>query len=105
MENTEAQRVFHFYAIESALKSRSGQEVIEIDRHVSSRSIAQELKFDHKTFLNHLRKVGFKNKFDVWVQHQLTPKNMMDQISICETLAKRNEIERNLKRMVTEDEK
>ncbi|GFW78398.1 histone-lysine N-methyltransferase SETMAR [Trichonephila clavipes] len=34
-------------------------EIIEIDRHVSSRSIAQELKIDHKTVLNHLRKVGF----------------------------------------------
>ncbi|GFU71116.1 hypothetical protein TNCV_1216401 [Trichonephila clavipes] len=30
---------------------------------------------------------------------------MMDRISICETLAKRNEIDPFLKRMVTEDEK
>ncbi|GFW66561.1 histone-lysine N-methyltransferase SETMAR [Trichonephila clavipes] len=30
-----------------------------IDRHVSSRSIAQELKINHKTVLSHLRKVGF----------------------------------------------
>ncbi|GFS97542.1 histone-lysine N-methyltransferase SETMAR [Trichonephila clavipes] len=35
-------------------------EIIEIDRHVSRRSIAHELKTDHKTVLNHLRKVGFK---------------------------------------------
>ncbi|GFW91545.1 histone-lysine N-methyltransferase SETMAR [Trichonephila clavipes] len=39
------------------------------------------------------------------VQHQLTPKNMMDRISICEALAKRNEIDPFLKRMVTEGEK
>ncbi|GFX69995.1 histone-lysine N-methyltransferase SETMAR, partial [Trichonephila clavipes] len=40
-------------------------EIIEVDRHVSSRSIVQELKIDHKTVLSHLRKVGFKNKLYV----------------------------------------
>ncbi|GFV73860.1 histone-lysine N-methyltransferase SETMAR [Trichonephila clavipes] len=35
-------------------------EVIEVDRHVSSRSFAQELKIDHKTVLSHLHKVGLK---------------------------------------------
>ncbi|GFT23432.1 histone-lysine N-methyltransferase SETMAR [Trichonephila clavipes] len=59
-------------------------EIIEVDRHVSSRSIAQELKIDHKTVLNHLRKVGFKKKLHI--THQLVPKNMMDRISIWEAL-------------------
>ncbi|GFV67949.1 histone-lysine N-methyltransferase SETMAR [Trichonephila clavipes] len=68
-------------------------EIIEVDRHVSCRSIAQELKIDHKTVLNHLRKVGFKKKLDVWVPHQSTPTNMMDRISISEALAKRYEID------------
>ncbi|GFU21395.1 histone-lysine N-methyltransferase SETMAR [Trichonephila clavipes] len=49
-------------------------EIIEVDRHVSSRSIAQELKISHKTVLNHLRKVGFKKKLDFWVQYQLNTK-------------------------------
>ncbi|GFX89267.1 histone-lysine N-methyltransferase SETMAR [Trichonephila clavipes] len=35
-------------------------EIIKIGRHVSSRSIAQELKIDHKIVLNLLRKAGFK---------------------------------------------
>ncbi|GFS66990.1 histone-lysine N-methyltransferase SETMAR [Trichonephila clavipes] len=39
-------------------------EIIEVDWLVSS-SIAQELKIDHKTVLNHLRKVGFEKKLDV----------------------------------------
>ncbi|GFT09967.1 histone-lysine N-methyltransferase SETMAR [Trichonephila clavipes] len=51
-------------------------EIIEVDRHVSSRSITQELKIDHKTVLKHLREVGFKKKLDV-CPHQLTPKNVM----------------------------
>ncbi|GFU89218.1 histone-lysine N-methyltransferase SETMAR [Trichonephila clavipes] len=49
-------------------------EIIEVDRHVSSRSITQELKIDHKTVLSHLREVASKKKLDVWVPQQLTPK-------------------------------
>ncbi|GFT83604.1 histone-lysine N-methyltransferase SETMAR [Trichonephila clavipes] len=80
-------------------------EIIEVDRHVSSRSITEELKIDHKTVLSPLRKVGFKKKLDVWVPHYLTLKNRMDRISICEALAKWNEIDPFLKRMGTGDEK
>ncbi|GFW74151.1 histone-lysine N-methyltransferase SETMAR [Trichonephila clavipes] len=65
------------------------KEIFEVDRHVSSRSITQEPKIDHKIVLNHLRKVGLKKKLDVWMKCQLTPINMMDRISICKTLAKR----------------
>ncbi|GFX52780.1 histone-lysine N-methyltransferase SETMAR [Trichonephila clavipes] len=74
-------------------------EIIEVDRYVSSHSIARELKINHKTVLNYLRKVGLKKKLDVWVPHQLTPKNMMDRISICEGLTKQKEINPFLKRM------
>ncbi|GFX46217.1 histone-lysine N-methyltransferase SETMAR [Trichonephila clavipes] len=49
-------------------------EIIEAGRLVSSRSISQGLKIDHKTVLCHLRKVEFKKKFYDWVPHQLTPK-------------------------------
>ncbi|GFS47279.1 histone-lysine N-methyltransferase SETMAR [Trichonephila clavipes] len=48
--------------------------IIKVDRYVSSRSIAQELRIDHKIVLNHLRKVGFKKKLHVWGSRQLTPK-------------------------------
>ncbi|GFX10538.1 histone-lysine N-methyltransferase SETMAR [Trichonephila clavipes] len=58
-------------------------EIIDFGWHVSSRSIAQELKIDYKTVLNHLCKVELKKKLPVWVPHQLTPKNTMDRISIC----------------------
>ncbi|GFT92803.1 histone-lysine N-methyltransferase SETMAR [Trichonephila clavipes] len=79
-------------------------KIIEVDRHISSRSIAQELKINHKTVLSNLRNVGFKKKLDVWVPHQLRPKNMTGRISICEALAKRNEIDSFLRRRVTGDE-
>ncbi|GFU64787.1 histonelysine Nmethyltransferase SETMARlike [Trichonephila clavipes] len=75
-------------------------EIIEVDRHVSSRSITQGLKIDHKAVLSHLRKVEFKKKLHVWVPLQLTPKNMMDRISICEALPPRNEIDPFRKRLL-----
>ncbi|GFU92745.1 mariner Mos1 transposase [Trichonephila clavipes] len=47
-------------------------EIIKIDRHVSSRSITQELKIDHKTVYSHLRKVGFKKKLHELLPHDQT---------------------------------
>jgi len=78
---------------------------IERDKHVSTVKIVRELGIDHKTILNHLHKAGYKKKFDVWVPHELSVRNMMDRINICDTLLKRNEIEPFLKRMITVDEK
>ncbi|GFW02431.1 putative DD34D transposase [Trichonephila clavipes] len=52
-----------------------------------------------------MRKAEFKKKLHVWVSHQLTPKNMMDRISICKALTKHNEIDPSLRRMVIGDEK
>ncbi|GFU83575.1 histone-lysine N-methyltransferase SETMAR [Trichonephila clavipes] len=80
-------------------------EIIEVYRHVGCRSLSQELKIDHETVLSHLSKVGFKKKLHVWARQQLTPKNMMNRISICESLAKRNEVDPFLKWMVTGYEK
>lgn len=78
---------------------------IHEDRHISTRDIAKELNIDHKTVLSHLHKVGYTKKLDVWVPHELSLKNLMDRVSVCETLKKRNEIEPFLKRLITGDEK
>lgn len=77
-------------------------EKIEQNRHISTRDIAKEL---NTTVLNHLHKAGYSKKLDVWVPHELTKKNLIDRISISESLLKRNEMEPFLKRMVTGDEK
>jgi len=75
---------------------------VERDKHVSTVEIARELGID-KIVLNHLHKAGYKKKFDV--PHELSVRNMIDRIDICDTLLKRNEIEPFLKRMITGDEK
>ncbi|XP_060650219.1 histone-lysine N-methyltransferase SETMAR-like [Drosophila nasuta] len=44
-------------------------ELIKRDRHSS---IGQDLGMSHQTVINHLKKLGFTKKFDVWVPHDLT---------------------------------
>jgi len=78
---------------------------VERDKYMSTVEIARKLGIDHKTVLNHLHKARYKKKLDVWMAHELSVRNMMDRINICDTLLKRNEIEPFLKRMITDDEK
>ena len=78
---------------------------IEVYRDISSCDVATELNIDHKTVLNHLHKIGYQKNLDTWVPHELTVKNLMNRVSICDSLLKRNEIEPFLKRMITSDEK
>ena len=82
-------------------------EIIQVDRHVSSRSIGQELGMDHKIVWNHLQKIGLQKKLDVWVPHELTQKISRTPLSlnVCDVLLKRNELDPFLKRMVTGNEK
>ena len=79
-------------------------QLIEQD-HVSCQEIANALRINHVTVWNHLKKAGYAKKLDVWVPHELTQKNLIDRISISETLLKRNEINPFLKQIITGDEK
>ena len=60
-------------------------ELIERDRHSSSRSIGQELGMSHQTVINHLKKIGFKKKLVVWVPHDLTQKSIFARMDACES--------------------
>ena len=44
----------------------------------------------HQTVINHLKKIGFKKKLDVWVPHDLTQKNISVRMDACESLLNRN---------------
>jgi len=93
-------------------KPRSGRPIteksdeiiikVERDKHVSTVELARELGIDHKTVFIYTKLD--KKKLDVWVPPELSVRNIMDRINICDTL-KRNEIEPFLKRMITGDEK
>ncbi|KAJ0183809.1 hypothetical protein K1T71_000232 [Dendrolimus kikuchii] len=80
-------------------------EKVEQDRHISSYDIAGELGIDHKTVLAHLKKAGYTKKLDIWVPHELTERNLMNRVLICDSLLRRNETEPFLKKLITGDEK
>lgn len=49
--------------------------------------------------------MGYVKKFDIWIPYELSEKNLMDRIEICESLLRQNKSESFLKRLVTGDEK
>lgn len=69
------------------------------------RDLAEILKISKTTVHEHLVKLKYVNRYDVWVPHNLTEKNLIDRISICDLLYKRNENVPFLKQIVTGDEK
>jgi len=67
--------------------------------------LAEMLNMSKSTIHEHFVKLGYINRFDVWIPHDLTKKNLRDRISICDSLYKRNEETPFLKQVVTGDEK
>ncbi|KAJ0183237.1 hypothetical protein K1T71_001213 [Dendrolimus kikuchii] len=55
--------------------------------------------------LAHLKKAGYTKKLDIWVPHELTERNLMNRVLICDSLLRRNETEPFLKKLITGDEK
>lgn len=80
-------------------------EKVEQDRHISSYDVAEELAIDHRTVLTHLNKVGYTKKLDIWVPPELTERNLMNRVLICDSLLRLNETEPFLKKLITGDEK
>ncbi|XP_018046256.1 PREDICTED: histone-lysine N-methyltransferase SETMAR-like [Atta colombica] len=79
--------------------------LMENNPHYTTRKLAEMLNMSKSTIHKHFVKLGYINRFDVWVPHDLTEKNLMDRISICDSLYKRNEETPFLKQVVTGDEK
>ena len=95
--------------------SRLGRPV-EVDSHqirtltennqrYTTQEVADILKISKSSVENHLHQPGYVNRFDVWVPHKLSEKNLLDRISTCDSLLKRNENILFLKQIVTGDEK
>ncbi|XP_026823949.1 histone-lysine N-methyltransferase SETMAR-like [Ooceraea biroi] len=79
--------------------------LIENNPHYTTRDIAQIVNVSQKTVVNRLHTLGYVSRYDIWAPHNLTEKHLMDRISICDSLLKRNENNPFLKRIVTGDEK
>ena len=70
-----------------------------------TREIAEKLNISHKCVEKHLKQLGYVNKLDFWIPHQLNEMQLTKRISICDSLLKRNETDPFLKQILTSDEK
>ena len=81
------------------------ETLIENNQRYTTQEIADILKISKSSFESHLHQLGYVNRFDVWVPHKLSEKNLLDRISACDSLLKRNENVLFLKQIVTGNEK
>ena len=81
------------------------ETLIESSQRYTTREIADILKISKLSAENHLYQLGYMNRFDVWVPHKFSEKNLLDRICACDSLLKRNESVLFLKQMVTDSEK
>ena len=79
--------------------------LIENNQRYTTQEIAGILKISKSSTENHLHQLGYMNRFDVWVPHKLSKKNLLDCISSCDSLLKSNENVPFLKQIVTGDDK
>ena len=54
---------------------------------------------------NYLKQLGYVQKLDTWVPHELKEKHLTQRVNSCDLLKKRNENDPFLKRLITGDEK
>ena len=57
------------------------ETIIENNQCYTTREIADILKISKSSVENHLHQLGYVNRFDVWVPHKLSDKNLLDLIS------------------------
>ena len=79
--------------------------LIENNQCYTMLEIADILKISKSSVENHLHQLGYVHCFDVRVPHKLSKKNLLDHISACNSLLKRNENVPFLTHIVTGDEK
>ncbi|XP_014487703.1 PREDICTED: histone-lysine N-methyltransferase SETMAR-like, partial [Dinoponera quadriceps] len=79
--------------------------IIKLDRHLSEREIGEKLKIPKSTIHDHIKRLGFVKKLDIWVPHELKEIHLTKRINACDSHLKRNEFDPFLKRIITGDKK
>ena len=67
------------------------ETLIENNQHYAMRVIADILEISKSSIENHLHQLDYVHRIDVWVPCKLSKKNLLDHISACDSLLKRNE--------------
>ena len=88
-----------------AVDSDQIETFIENNQLYTTREIADIFRICKSSVENHFHQLGYVHRFDVWVPHKLSDKKLLDRISACDSLLKRNENVLLLKQIVTGDEK
>ncbi|XP_024222499.2 histone-lysine N-methyltransferase SETMAR isoform X1 [Bombus impatiens] len=70
----------------------------------SLREIEDALNIPRTTIHEYVTKLGYVNRYDVWLPHHLTESNRMNRILICDLLIQRNKTEPFLEKLITGDE-
>lgn len=81
------------------------EDLIKENPYYTTRDIAAIVNVSQKTISNHLLKMGYVSRYDIWLPHHLNEKNLIDRLSICSSLLNRNQESPFLKRIITGDEK
>ena len=79
--------------------------MLEQDPFLTISEIEERLNSAQQTILDHIWKIGLVWKYSRWVPHELSQKNLDDQVIICTSLLARNKIKPILNRMITGDKK
>ena len=74
---------------------------IESNLHIAVWVIAEALNVCQTTIKNHIKRLGFVKKIDIWVPHELKEIQLTQWINICNTHFKCNAIDPFLKRIIT----
>ena len=58
--------------------------IIENNRRITTREIAEKLKLSHTCVERHLKQIGYVNKLDIWVSHKLNEIQLTKRICTCD---------------------
>ena len=73
--------------------------------YLTTQDIAGDLEISHISVLNHIHKIGYVSRLNVWVPHALTKAQLARRTEICDLLIRRKKNHPFLKSLVTADEK
>lgn len=79
--------------------------LVESNRRLTTREIAETLNISKSSVENHLKRLGYVSKLDIWLPHELKEIHLVKRVNICDSLLKREQNEPFLKRLITGDEK
>ena len=78
--------------------------LVNVDLHII-REIAEKLKLSNSPVDDHLKHLGFGLKLHLWVPHKLKEIDLVQRITICDLLLKREKNDPFSKQIITGDDK